>query len=76
MKIVEFLQEKPLSITAFVMAVANLLAVLDLEPFTDPDFVKAFNLTLSAFLGLFVTRAVTANKKIDGKFFGPYSGVG
>lgn len=73
--VVKFFEEKPLSITAFVSAVVNVLA-LSVDPFTDPDFVTKFNLAVAAFLGLFVTKTVTANKKVDGKFIGPYSGRG
>lgn len=74
-KIVSFFQTKPVSITAFVGAVMNLLAVLGVDPFTNPDALAAMNVVLSTFLGLFVTKMVTANARISDHVVDSYNGV-
>jgi hypothetical protein len=70
-----FLREKPVSITALSVAVMNLLATLNIDPFTSPDVVSKINLVVAAFLGLFVTKTVTANVRLTGKALGGYGGV-
>lgn len=73
--VIQFFKDKPVSITAFVMAVVNLAAVFGIDALKDPSTVGAINLALTAFLGLFVTQTVTSNNSLVGKALGGFSGV-
>lgn len=73
--IVEFVKNKPLSVSSFVTAAINLAAVLGVASLKDPQVIGAINLALAGFMGLFVTQTVTANNALVGKALGGFAGL-